>query len=56
MTYFISINSDKYEALTERAAYATFREACHFSHIVGALVTLIDGETGELLADNGELQ
>lgn len=52
MTYFIYINGKDFEVCGCEAAYEAFRKACNFGGMVGALVALVDGETGEVLADN----
>jgi len=54
MTYFIYINGKAFEVCGCEAAYEAFRKACDFGGMIGALVTLVDGETGEVLADNEE--
>lgn len=54
MTYFIYINGKDFEVCGCEAAYEAFRKACDFGGMVGALVALVDGETGEVLADNEE--
>lgn len=54
MTYFIYINNKDFEICGCEAAYEAFCRACEFGDIIGALVTLVDGETGEVLADNEE--
>lgn len=54
MTYFIYINNKDFEICGCEAAYEAFRKACEFGDMIGALVTLVDGETGKVLADNEE--
>jgi hypothetical protein len=36
------------------AAYAAFRTACELCELTGGRVSLVDAETGEVLADNSE--
>jgi hypothetical protein len=52
MTYLIYINGKDFEVCGCEAAYEAFHKACAFGDIIGAFVALVDGETGEILADN----
>ena len=54
MTYFICINGKDFEVCGYEVAYEAFHKACDFGDMVGAAVALVDGETGEVLADNEE--
>lgn len=50
--YFVSVGSAQFAVSGCEAAYEAFRKACDFADLLGVLVTLADGETGEILADN----
>ena len=50
--YFVYIGTAEFAVSGCEAAYEAFRRACDFAELLGVLVTLVDGETGEVLADN----
>lgn len=50
--YIIYIGAVEFAVSGCEAAYEAFREACDFAEIIGQMVCLVDGETGEVLADN----
>lgn len=50
--YYISIAGTNFLVSGCEAAYAAFEKACDFAEILGITVDLVDGETGEVLADN----
>lgn len=52
MKYYVYINGNDFEVNGCEAAWAAFRSAMAFGDMVGATVTLVDGETGEVIADN----
>ena len=50
--YFVYVGSAEFAVSGCEAAYEAFRRACDFAEILGQMVCLVDGETGEILADN----
>lgn len=50
--YYIYIGGANFLVSGCEAAYAAFEKACDFAEILGLTVDLVDGETGEVLADN----
>jgi hypothetical protein len=50
--YYVNIGGFDFEVYGCEAAYEAFRRACDFAEILGHMVCLVDGETGEVLADN----
>ena len=52
MKYYVCINCNGFEVSGCEAAWAAFHSAAAFGDLVDVLVTLVDGETGEVIADN----
>ena len=50
--YFVYVGTTEFAVSGCEAAYEAFRKACDFAEILGLMVCLVDGETGEVLADN----
>ena len=50
--YYVYIGGTAFAVSGCEAAYVAFEKACDFAEILGITVDLVDGETGEVLADN----
>ena len=50
--YFVTVCGVDYEFKGYEAAYKAYHMACDLGEQLGQMVTLWDGETGEVLADN----
>ena len=50
--YYVYIGGTAFSVSGCEAAYAAFEKACDFAEILGITADLVDGETGEVLADN----
>ena len=50
--YYVYIGGTAFSVSGCEVAYAAFEKACDFAEILGLTVDLVDGETGEVLADN----
>ena len=52
--YIITIGTTEYEVWGTEVAYEAYMKAVNFAEMLGFECDLIDGETGEVLMQNGE--
>ena len=52
--YMVMIGGTSYTVYGMEVAYEAYEKAVEFADILGMTADLVDGETGEILMENGE--
>ena len=52
--YMVMIGGTSYTVYGMEVAYEAYEKAVEFADILGVTADLVDGETGEILMENGE--